>query len=208
MSASNLPFPLPTGYDPSGPYRNPGQTQPFPSPTDAPVGLWNGPTVVIQPDNWAPNPRTGVLYTVSWESPIYDFRPDLRGMTANNAESNPTGRGPGRKSGVPIWRGAGQNVGVHLFLQFEIINADLRGFRAFTKEEGHIADVSQARAIGPGTDVTSVFAQRSESTVFSFTPFGGSAPIRYWKMNMGFEILDGQGFVGPVPTMKIYAMVY
>jgi len=174
-----------------------------------PVGLWNGPTVVIRPDNWeALPPGGGRLYKVTWESPIYDFRPDLRGMTANNAESNPTGRGPGRKSAVPIWRAAGQNTGVHLFLQFELIDADLRGFRAFTLENGHISDVSQVRGIGPGTDVTSVFSQRSESIVFSFVPFGGSAPIRYWKMNMGFDILDGQGFVGPLPTLKIYAMVY
>ena len=206
--STNLPFPLPTGYDPSGPYRNPGQTQPFPSPTDMPVGLWNGPTVVIRPDNWVADPSPGRLYKVTWESPIFDFRPDLRGMTANNAESNPTGRGPGRRAAVPIWRAAGQNTGVHLFLQFELIDADLRGFRAFTAEFGHIADITQVRGIGVGGDVTSTFTQRSESVIFSFTPFGGSAPIRYWQMTMGFDILDGQGFVGPIPTLKIYSMVY
>lgn len=206
--STNLPFPLPTGYTPEGPYNNPGQTQPFPSPYNTPVGLWNGPTVIITPDNWFPNPGGGRLWKVTWQSPIFDMRPDLRGMTANNADSNPTGRGEGRKSGVPIWRAAGQNLGVHLYVQIQILSGDLRGCRAFAIDRGHISDVARVNQISQGLDVTSTFVQKNDSVVFSFTPFGGSAPIRYWQLDMGFDILSDQGFVGPVPTLKIDAMVY
>ena len=168
-----LPYPLPEGYDPNGPYKNPGQSMPFPSPADAPVGLWNGNRQQLT--NWTANPITGVLWEITWTSPIFDMRPDLRSMSENRSNR-------AQFSGVPIWRSAGQNVGSKLILQVHGLT-DLRGFKAVAQDEGHVFDVSQVTTISAQEDVTAQFTNKGTDAVAIFDPFGGSYPIRYWRQD-------------------------
>ena len=189
MSTYPLPYPLPQGYDPNGPYKNPGQTMPFPSPSDAPVGLWNGNRQQLT--NWAANPSAGVLWQFVWASPIFDMRPDLRSMSENRTNKT--------FSGIPIWRSAGQNVGAKLILQLHGLT-DLRGFKAIAQDEGHVFDVAQVTSISAEEDVTAQFTNKGTDAVVIFDPFGGSYPIRYWRQRIVFQVLDGFGFpVVPAP---------
>jgi hypothetical protein len=162
---------------------------PFPSPSDAPVGLWNGNRQQLT--NWTPNPFAGVLWQFVWASPIFDMRPDLRSMSENRTNKT--------FSGIPIWRSAGQNVGAKLILQLHGLT-DLRGFKAIAQDEGHVFDVAQVTSISAEEDVTAQFTNKGTDAVVIFDPFGGSYPIRYWRQRIVFQVLDGFGFpIIPAP---------
>jgi hypothetical protein len=96
-------FPAQFGRAPQ--YRNPDGTLPLPSARNIPVPLWTqtrtnfnwtGPTACGPGDASCGSPPPSFDFTFTWDSPIFDLRPDLRSGQA------------GPKNGVPIWNTAGR----------------------------------------------------------------------------------------------------
>ncbi len=200
----SLPYPLPSGYNAAGPYRNPGQTIPSPLPTDMPVGLWRGER--ISQDSWTANPPDdpAIRWRLEWASPVFDMRPDLRSTSENR--SNNTG-----PNGVPIWGGNAWASGVHLWLDTQMLgqNApfvgqpDYRGVEVLLTEEAHPMDLTQLTTILPFQDVTASFANAGQSNVTIYSPWGTGNPIRYWRLRLRFQIRNNTTFVGPLPPVLV-----
>ena len=197
-----LPYPLPRNYNPSGPYRNPGQTLPLPVPDNHPVGCWFGS---LQRINWAVSGSSRLVSDAGWQSPIFDLRPDLRGLIQNTSNKTP--------SAVPIWSNAGTNVGVHLWIQIDGAGAtglnsiDLRGFQILAKERAHICDVAQIRSINNLQDVTAQFSSQGESAILAWTPFGDGYPVRYYQLKITLRIRENFSSGGN-PDMTIRGAMY
>ena len=152
-----------------------------------PVGAWIGNRGALS--NWTANPEAGVLWRTVWASPIFDLRPDLGGL------SN-TGNNRIRVSAVPIWRAAGQNVAAQLFVQISNLTA-FSGLQVLSIEEAHIADVNSVVSINDPEDVTSAFTSKGTASLLTFSPYGSGYPVRYWRLQLQFDILDN--LAGPAP---------
>jgi len=191
VGQSDFPYPMPERYDPEGPYRNPGNTIPRPSPTNMPVGAWIGNRGALS--NWTANPVEGVLWRTVWASPIFDLRPDLGGLSY-------TGNNNIRVAAVPIWRAAGQNVAAQLFVQVTNLTT-FSGLQVLSIEEAHVCDVSSVATINDPEDITSAFTSKGVSSLFTFSPYGSGYPVRYWRLQLQFDILDNQD--GPAPGVAV-----
>lgn len=190
---------LPPGapYDPTGPYQNPGSTQPFPAPTNVPEPGWFGPNY---PLTWrgAPSGNTnqGTSYRFAvWKSPTFDLRPGFRGVI----QSETVG-----VAGVQaVWRpyGAGGQlvVGAHFANQGTAIFRDLN-ITAF--DEASPWDPNTLWPVTPEQDVTTAFtsgnqaglgfvppaANRGLNGLCTFqAPGGAGCPIRYWRLVLVFR---------------------
>lgn len=190
--STELPYPFFTEFDPSGPYRNPGQTLPRPSAQNLPAGCWIGGRSGL---TWtAVDPvATGATFRATWSSPIFDLRPDLGVMSQNQANRSP--------SAVPIWRAAGMNVGVKLWVQISNLSGVNESVRVETTEEGHVCDVAQIQTILYPQEITAEFTSRNQNSILGFTPYGDGYPIRYWRLNLTFDILANFGVITPFPMV-------
>ena len=198
--SGQLPYPLPGGWTDAGPYRNPGQTVPFPAPQDMPVGLWRGERVVV--DGWTANPPddANVLWRLDWASPIFDLRPDLRSVSDNRSNTNSF-------SGVPVWNANSWSSGVHLWLWTQAIGSnapfidqpDMRGLEVLYQEESNVIDLSQIGTTSDFQDVTAEFTNGGNSIITAYNPWGAGNPVRYWRLRLRFQIRDNSTFVGPTP---------
>ena len=204
-----LPYPLPTSYDPSGPYRNPGNTNPLPPPADIPTPCWFGGGIPLTWSAVVGDPE--IELRASWSSPIFDMRPDIRNVNSN---LNSDGQ-PGRVSGVPIWNPAAQ-----LWLQFEnpgaaqgIRSVRLDGFQVLAEEQVHVCDPNNLRAVSAPEDVTAQFSTTGPSAILGWYPIGDGNPIRFYRLNLVFHMLKNfQGVGAPTvanaPVMTIRPAMY
>ena len=111
---------FPAQFGRSEEYRNPDGTLPLPSPENIPRPVWTQTrTPIGQNFNFVvtANPVAGtrglpqgLLGTLSWDTPWFDLRPDLRSSQAQ------------RKFGVPIW-----STGARLYVQFIRMNGLQQG---------------------------------------------------------------------------------
>lgn len=173
-------------FNPVGPSQNPGQTNPFPLPANSPVPCHDIP---LSPLIWSAggaggNPVVGLveqtLFTASWQSPIFDLRPELRGSSM----SAPQGV-------VPIWRYT-YGAGGQLFVQVEnLLSAgdSLTGLVVNVIESGHVNDVRRLATIAQPEDVSSNFTNNQQSAVLVIMPPGSGYPLRYWQVQITFDIL-------------------
>ena len=197
MSA-RLPYPLPGSYDPSGPFRNPGSTNPLPSPADIPTPCWFGGGV---PLNWTDisAASTEIQLQATWASPIFDMRPDIRNLNSN---INSNGQPGGRMSGVPIWNPASQ-----LWIQFEnpgnaqgIRATSLQGFQIKAEEQVHVCDPNNLRSVSASEDVTAQFSTTGPSAILGWYPIGDGNPIRFYRLTLTFNMLKNFWGVAPTPA--------
>ena len=192
--SSQLPYPLPGQFDPSGPFRNPGATNPLPAPADMPTACWFGGGVPI---NWVnvsvANPDVALQY--DWRSPIFDMRPDIRDVASNTVSEGFAGR----MSGLPMWNSAAQ-----LWVQLEnpanavgIQAVSLNGFQVLATEAVHISDPNRLRTIADPEDITAEFTTLGQSSVLGWYPFGDSNPARFYQLRLTFNML--KFFQNPEP---------
>ena len=185
-----LPYPLPGQWDPSGPYRNPGNTNPLPSPGNMPTPCWFGARNQMA---WGNSALSKVQSEAFWSSPIFDMRPDMRSMTHGTGNGQRQGGGTNRTimGGVPIWTPAAQ-----LWVQLDANHADglrgldLRGFQILATEEAHISDPSRLASISGAQDVTEEFSTLGNSALLGWMPYGSGLPVRYYRLRLTFHIRD------------------
>jgi hypothetical protein len=197
---------FPSQYGRSEQYRNPEGSLPLPAAKEIPRPTWAQPRIPLQ---WVgptligpPNP-IGNLWTVTWESPWYDLRPDLRSSQQQV------------KIGVPIWDRAAR-----LYVELSGPPGPSGGFSSagfsassseyaenLSLDPGQVilgapgsfpATVPQPLPVTPSVpvNVTGTFfpgVGLVYSTQGVFSPPGTTAgggdgyPIRYWKVRIDFS---------------------
>lgn len=197
MSDRQLPYPLPGTWNPSGPFRNPGGTNPLPQPANLPVTVWFGARV---PVTWGPSPDPEVVFEARWASPTFDLYPWLRGMSDDSANQLAAGA-------TPIWAGPGS------LFRFQVTaptanglgGTDLTGFRLTYKEFGHISQVTQVQSIDAEQDVTAQFTSNQQAAIIHVTP----KPIRYYRVDCTFQVLANFGYPDPNgPVLAVQGAMY
>ena len=199
-------------------YRNPDGTLPLPSAKNIPVPLWvqtrvpfnwSGP-VSVGPGGTDPQPvPPSYDFTYTWDSPIFDLRPDLRSAQA------------GPKNGVPIWNTAGrlyvQLFGLSGTTPSPFVNpaptsiSAASGLTGSSVDQGNVlfANITSPAVpdpagqvpfnsvvnIGPPETLTNSFVfplGQPDSAVVGFAPPGTNLgagegyPIRYWRVQVTF----------------------
>ena len=196
-----LPYPVRQNVSTEGQYRNPAGTVPFPKPQNMPVGCWYGTTFNLPATNagWT---TAGNDRTFLWKSPIFDLRPDLRGLPNGDPSlmNNVTTPRPGL--GIvaqPMWGGMKT-----LFVQvsgLQAANNALTNMQFSFAEEAGIKFAGTLKSVQPLTTITEYFQTQSDSTVLAFQPYGGSHPYRFWQIDIQFRRVGSAGAGGlAVPT--------
>lgn len=185
MNGSNgfPPYPPPGPFDPSGPWHNPGVTNPFPQPQNMPVpGWWTGPV----PLSWAAGDGEPVFSTATWKSPIFDLRPEFRGVPHPNDGAQ------------PIWISGGGCLHVHVYIPNSLGVTLLGGLNAVYYEDAHPdnpAEIIASRAVvTEEMDCTFAFnistGGPKNMAELKFTP-GPYAP-RYWRVTLRLDFYVDQ----------------
>lgn len=182
-------------YNPDGLFNNPAATNPLPAPVNPPIGVWIG---AREPVSWAGSVAT-------WGTPVFDLRPDLRGLVER---SQITGFAQGA---TPLWVAGGAGAGGHLFTQIDWTGSPLSaldGLEVWAQEFGAIADTGTLIPVTPPTNVTSAFTAFTPSvtygpnpdgTILTFTPKGEGVPVRYWQLRLTFVYDTNKGPVSKWP---------
>lgn len=187
--ATNLPFPLPEGYSPSGYGNNPSQTNPFPSPSGLPYQAWSTPRTTVTWTN-PPSDPLDAQYTEAayWQSPLFDLRPELRG--ADGA----------KQTGIPIWGAISKKMWVQVSGLLGIV-AGVRatdGLDVVSREYAEIYDPTQLLRTTADAkitlDVASSGTSQPPSVVLPFYPPGSGTPVRYWRLEIAFRRRDALNF--------------
>ena len=195
-------YPGPTGveglYNPDVIYQNPTAAVPGPYATEN-RGYWTGPDVpvawILQPGTVL-NPVTGVgeerFYRASWESPVFDLRPDLKASA-----------GTENQAAYPIFRGGAFGAGGTLQILIRRDGGAIPGISNITLFAQEFAAVSVSptpfglgRPVTAGVDITSEFYQGMRGTLLNFIP--PSNPVRYWKTVLHFQWVESGFTVIPV----------
>jgi len=183
-----------TNYDPSGLRNNPAGTIPFPYPTNAPSGLWNGGRGSL---TWTNN--SAGLLTAKWQSPLFDLRPQLRAAME------------GLTGGTPVWLSMGG--GGKLWVQIDNISKDLpapatndwtTNLQVIAREYGHINDPLEVSQITADADITSEFTGDQDSAVLIFLPPGQGYPIRWYRAEVEFTYLVARAAPPPFAVCAAY----
>lgn len=210
--SNRLPYPLPRDYDPNGPYRNPGVTNPLPAPANIPTPCWFGGASYVQWD--VPNPvSTTINLTSEWCSPIFDMRPDIRNLTSNTIDNGT----PGHVAAVPMW-----NPSAQLWLQFEnpslgangISAQDMTGLQILSFEQSHVCDPQNLSTVSAieGVDITSELDTTGASCIMGWYPIGDGNPVRYYRLTLTLNLLlnvrNPEFTVATAPKMTIRPVMY
>ena len=197
MSDRQLPYPLRKDWNPSGPYRNPGATNPLPNPANMPVSAWFGARVPVV---WAAAADPAATFEADWASPTFDLYPQLRGLSDNSTNNLAAGS-------QPVWKGPSAMFRFQLSSPVAdgLGGLDLRGFRVTYREFGHISDVTQVTSIDAAQDISAqVTAAQGDSVVF-LSP----KPLRYYRLIVKFEVLVDFNYAGGNgPEMYIQGAMY
>ena len=196
-----LPYPLPNQWEPQGPYRNPGGTNPLPPPSNIPYPCWFGGRIV---GDWQTDADSALTFSFTWRSPIIDMRPDIRGLTANNAGSSPT-----KVSAVPMW-----NPSAKLYLQVEapstaggLLGVDLRGVEVIATERAHVSDPNLVSTVSEPQDISEEFSVTGASVILGWSPYGDGIPVRYYQLDVKFQIRANMGSGGN-PSLTLTPAMY
>jgi len=205
-----LPYPVRQKVSNEGQYRNPANTLPFPKPQNMPVGCWYGTTFNLPAtnDGWQ---TEGDDRTFLWKSPIFDMRPDLRGLPNGDPSLMNNVTTPRKDLNIiaqPMWGGMKT-----LFVQVSNLQASANSLTdmqfAFGEEAG-IKFAGSLKSVMPLTTITEYFQTQSDSTVLAFQPYGGANPYRFWQIDIKFTRLNSAagGLAVPNPPFVIDAACY
>lgn len=197
MSDRQLPYPLPGKWNPAGPFRNPGGTNPLPAPSNLPVTVWFGGRVPVA---WTVNQAPEILFSYTWSSPTFDLYPSLRGVSPDAENSRIAGA-------TPIWGGPGSLLRIQISspLANGLGAIDLTGFRLTYREFGHISQVTQVQSIDAEQDVTAQFTSNQQASVLLIEP----KPIRYYRVECTFSVLNQFGYPDATgPAMSVQGAMY
>ena len=207
VPGKELPNPHNTGYQ-----NNPARSLPFPQPTNMPQGCWYSGGVRL-PWGAPPLPIPNVGATpyfrgVLWTSPIFDLRPNLRGISAGgNTQISPGSSG----NALPIWGWSSHMLYVQVS---NLLNGAAEGvapvvpaglflpglsLKVLSSEWGHVSDPGKVAQILPSADITSQFDTGCDSTILPYRPLGESIPVRYWRLNLQFIVIN-QAIAGAEPV--------
>ena len=183
--STKLPYPLPNGYDPSGYWNNPSQTNPFPTPPGLPYQAWSLPRNTM---SWVapPTDPLDVDFTEAayWQSPLFDLRPELRGSDG------------ARQTGIPIWGALGKKLWVQISGLLDIVAAvrATDGLDVVSREYAEIYDPTQVARVSADAkitlDVAASGTSQPPSVVLPFYPPGSGTPVRYWRLEIAFRRND------------------
>jgi len=198
VSNRSLPTPVPGRWNPAGPYRNPGSTNPLPAPANLPSQAWFGARVPIV---WQAMPAdSGSLFRATWASPVFDLYPQLRGTSEDSSNQLAAGA-------IPIWSGPGA------LFRFQVTSPEtdgldgvnLTGFKVRYREYGHITQVTQVQSIEAAQDITAQFTAAQESSVVTLQP----RPLRYYRVTVRFDVLEDFGYPDATgPRLAIQGAMY
>lgn len=170
--------------------KNPDGTYPFPAPERIGTPGWFGARTPLFPWVVAPVAQTvasDAVLTIFWDSPLFDLRPEFRGI----ANSSSTFSAGGALGSVPIWRGG---VGGKLYIQVYRLNetADaLTDIVLNAIEFGDVGNPVDVQQIIPPSDVTDQLVGPGQpSTILIFEPPGAGAPQRFWRVRLVFDRLS------------------
>jgi hypothetical protein len=72
--------------------------------------------------------------------------------------------------------------------------------KVLSSEWGHVSDPGKVAQILPSADITSQFDTGCDSTILPYRPLGESIPVRYWRLNLQFIVINQSvGGAEPVP---------
>lgn len=196
-------YPGPTGvegpYLPDTPYQNPTYSAPGPLGVEN-RGYWTGPEVPVV---WrfignlvnpvVPTSGAVPAFEATWESPVFDLRPDLKASASAEYQA-----------AYPIFRGGAFGAGGTLQI---LVRSGDGGFihtiptmRVCAQEIAGLSDPNLAISITPppvglgasgAIDVTSEFYQGNEGVLLNFIP--PCNPVRYWQTKLFFRFIAGLG---------------
>jgi hypothetical protein len=199
----------------AGYLKNPMGGLPFPgSPANMPDPLWMSSSAPqALPFNTAGLPAT-IFARAVWRSPIFDLRPDFRGVMggrspgqaylSNRADpsAGPTARtATVRRSGTtPIWipRGAAGKLWLQIF-GIGTQNWSERGLVVIAQEYANINDPNNLPQVTDNQNITTEFVSselaalatnglttRKTSAILKFAPTGEGYPLRFWQVRVTF----------------------
>ena len=170
-----LPSPQRRQYSTEGQFRNPAGTAPMPPPTNMPVACWFQDQISLRFQTSAEYDRE-----CSWNSPIFDLKPELRGMPSG---FNAVGGQRLAPNAVPIWGGGALHVQINNLTDqaFSLTNIGL-----FSFESAHVSDPGRLQQILPSNDLTQYIQCGTPSVVLSFDPPGEGYVVRYWRIRLRF----------------------
>jgi hypothetical protein len=202
MPLVKMPGIFPEKVTDAGYMKNPMGADPFPYPSNMPVAIWQQtPTGLAWGTAGLP---TGVYARATWASPVFDLRPDLRGIM----ESPGTQR---RSGAVPIWiprGGAGK-----LWVQVDNLDGTrwgLTGLRVTSTEYANVRDGNNLRQITDPEDITTEFVGTAQCALGSFLPPGSGYPCRYYRVVLTFDFLVDSSAEPewPDPAYRVSAAYY
>jgi hypothetical protein len=185
-----IPGPVRENFDYSGQFRNPAATVPLPAPKDMPVSVWFGGVSALR---WTAAAAPNFLET-TWASPIFDLRPDLRGLQPGGSTGrarNNNGLGS-TSSAVPIWNNSAGRESRDMCLHVQIVGLRITqtaqtAISCSLLEFGHVSDPGQVQQITPPYDITSqLTGENLNSVLLNFNPYGEGRPARYWQCRLHF----------------------
>lgn len=196
MSQVPEPFPPPTEWTDKGEWHNPAGTVPFPSPTNMPVGVWNGPPTMLQ---WQAG-AAPIVRRCTWRSPVFDLRPEQRAS-----------RGQVGNSGtLPIWKpstvtgGAGGRMWVQIG-DFGNQVVPMDSMEILMRERAHIQDPNNMAVTCTDEDITDKYVPGNQDVLLTFAPPGEGYPVRFYQLVLIFNIYD---VLASDPVLRIEGAYY
>lgn len=138
--------------------------------------------------------NTQLLFSGSWQTPIFDLQPQLGAFAQNTA-----GRSSQSPAAVSMWGGSM----VHL----AITSSQFAGFRVLAQEWAHPVDINALGAASDEQDITEAITNvgtTSSTAVLTYVPY---ARVRYYQLRLVFQILSGFAVVNP-PVVTVQAAFY
>ena len=170
---------------------NPSGSLPYPQAQNMPVGCWDGGAVKLQLR--AATGAETFYRRGEWASPIFDLRPDLRGVSKSTGQSVTAGgvRQSFDLEGTPIWNG--QSAG--LWIQVNGLDGNNSWLNQLTVESEELAspnDVGLLQRFTDKVDISSEFVSRDQkpTTLLQFIPVGQGYSCRYWQIKLTFTWQD------------------
>ena len=189
-----LPGPQRRNYSTEGQFRNPAGTAPMPAPTNMPVACWFQNQMSV-----AFGASVQFDAEVTWNSPVFDLKPELRGMPSGFTAVG----GRIAPNAVPIWGSGALHVQISNLtsLAWSLTNIGLYG-----SENAHLSDPGRLQQVLPTNDLTQYIQFGTPSIVLTFDPPGEGNAVRYWSVGLRFVKTIATG--NPTPVYSIDAVYY
>ena len=165
---------------------NPDGTLPYPAPKTIGVGNWMGARTAIP---WVAAPTadtiaTDAILTAIWRSPIFDLRPEFRGIGGNTGSMS---------SGViqgtqPIWR---NGAGGKLYIQVSRLataNNSITDVVLNSIDFAAVVDPLSVEQVTMASDITGLITGPGmNGAILIAEPPGEGQPVRFWQIRLVFD---------------------